>query len=211
VRELGSLYLVSKHRLGAGLLADLVAELVSAGVSVIQLREKESEAADIIRVAEPIAGACREAGVPFIVNDRPDVALAVSADGVHLGQGDLPVDVAGRILNRGSIVGRSTHAPDEVDAESSRPGVDYLAVGPVEATPTKPGRPAAGLALVEHAARRESDGLLSIPWFAIGGIGEHNLERVMSAGARRIVVVRAITEARDPVAAAARLSSMLRS
>jgi thiamine-phosphate pyrophosphorylase len=209
VRELGSLYLVSAHRLGAGLLVDLVPDLVSAGVSLIQLREKEMEAASIIRIAEPIAAACRGAGVPFIVNDRPDVALAVSADGVHLGQGDLPVDVARRIVR--GLVGRSTHAPEEVDAESSRPGVDYLAVGPVEATPTKPGRPAAGLALVEHAARRESEGLLSIPWFAIGGIGEHNLERVIGAGATRIVVVRAITEARDPIAAAARLSTMLRS
>jgi thiamine-phosphate pyrophosphorylase len=194
-----------------GLLVDLVPELVSAGVSVIQLREKAMEAAEVIRVARPLAEACRESHVPFIVNDRPDVALAVSADGVHLGQEDLPVDVARRIVGDASIVGRSTHAREEVDSESVRPGVDYLAVGPVEATPTKPGRPAAGLALVEHAARREEQGSLSIPWFAIGGINEQNLERVMEAGATRIVVVRAITTAPDPVAAAARLAAALSS
>jgi thiamine-phosphate pyrophosphorylase len=210
VKELGSLYLVAGHRLAAGLLADLVSDLVSAGVGVVQLREKEMEAADIIRVAEPVADACRGAGIPFVVNDRPDIALAIGADGVHLGQSDLPVNVARRILGEAVIVGRSTHAPEELDEESSRPGIDYIAVGPVEQTPTKPGRPAAGIGLVEHAARREADGLLRLPWFAIGGISEKNIESVMGAGAKRIVVVRAITEAADPMAAAARLSAALR-
>ncbi len=207
--ELGSLYLVAGHRLPTGPLSELVGELVSAGVGLIQLREKEMEAADLIRVAEPLASACRAAGVPFVLNDRPDVALAVGADGVHLGQNDLPVDVARRVLGETSIVGRSTHAPEEVDVESARPGVDYIAVGPVEETPTKPGRPAAGIGLVEHAAGREAEGLLRLPWYAIGGINEKNIERVVRAGAKRIVVVRAITEAADPVAAAARLAAAL--
>jgi thiamine-phosphate pyrophosphorylase len=209
VKELGSLYFVSGHRLAAGLLADLVADLASAGVGVVQLREKEMEAADVIRVAEPVADACRRVEVPFVVNDRPDIALAVGADGVHLGQTDLPVNVARRILGDAAIVGRSTHAPEEVDEESSRPGIDYIAVGPVERTPTKPGRAAVGIALVEHAARREADGLLKLPWYAIGGIDEANIEDVMAAGAKRIVVVRAIAEADDPIAAAGRLSAVL--
>jgi thiamine-phosphate pyrophosphorylase len=209
VKELGSLYFVSGHRLAAGLLADLVADLASAGVGVVQLREKEMEAADVIRVAEPVADACRRVDVPFVVNDRPDIALAVGADGVHLGQTDLPVNVARRILGDAAIVGRSTHAPEEVDEESSRPGIDYIAVGPVERTPTKPGRAAVGIALVEHAARREADGLLKLPWYAIGGIDEANIEDVMAAGAKRIVVVRAIAEADDPIAAAGRLSAVL--
>jgi thiamine-phosphate pyrophosphorylase len=209
VKELGSLYFVSGHRLAAGLLADLIADLASAGVGVVQLREKEMEAADVIRVAEPVADACRRVEVPFVVNDRPDIALAVGADGVHLGQTDLPVNVARRILGDAAIVGRSTHAPEEVDDESSRPGIDYIAVGPVERTPTKLGRPAAGIALVEHAARREADGLLKLPWYAIGGIDEANIEDVMAAGAKRIVVVRAIAEADDPIAAAGRLSAVL--
>ena len=200
-----SLYLVSGQRLAAGSLVDLVPELVDAGVNIIQLREKELEALDTIRTAEPIAGACRDAGVPFIINDRPDVALAVGADGVHLGQNDLPVEVARRVLGDEPIVGRSTHTIEELDAEATRSGVDYIAVGPVTETPTKPGRPAAGLRLVEHAAARD----IKIPWFAIGGINTENLEQVTAAGARRIVVVRAITEADDPVAAASRLKELL--
>jgi len=196
------LYLVATHRLRAGLLSELVPALVDVGVDLIQLREKEMEAGDVIRVGEPIATACKVAGVPFIVNDRADVALALDADGVHVGQNDLPVSVA-RSFVGDRIVGWSTHAPDEVAAAADQ-DIDYFAVGPVAETPTKPGRPAAGLALIRQAAQ-----VATKPWFAIGGVDEHLLPWVLEAGATRIVVVRAITEAPDPVAAARRLKEHL--
>lgn len=196
------LYLVATHRLAAGLLSDLVPELVDAGVDLIQLREKEMEAADVIRVGAPIATACKEAGIPFIVNDRADVALALDAHGVHVGQNDLPVAAARDVVGR-RIVGWSTHARGEVDA-AAHEDVDYFAVGPVAETPTKPGRPAAGLGLIRYAAE-----VATRPWFAIGGIDEDLLLSVMEAGATRIVVVRAIVEASDPASAARRLREML--
>lgn len=201
--EAARLYLVARARLAAGSLAELVPELAAAGVDMVQLREKEMEAADLLRVGEPVASACREAGVVFVVNDRPDVALALGADGVHLGQNDLPVEVARRVLPE-AIVGRSTHARLEIDRELAARRCDYLAVGPVHATPTKLGRPGVGIELVAYAASRAN-----LPWFAIGGLNESNLAAALDAGARRIVVVRAITEAADPVAVAARLRTKL--
>lgn len=199
------LYLVAPARLEAGGLAELVSELVDAGVDVIQLREKEAEAGDLLTLADPILAACREAGVPFVLNDRPDVALALGADGVHVGQNDLPIEFTRRFFGEG-IVGLSTHAAGEVDRALDRSDlIDYLAVGPCYETPTKPGRPAAGLELVRYAAEQHT----SLPWFAIGGINVSNLDEVTAAGARRIVVVRAITQAADPPAAAAMLSQRL--
>lgn len=197
------LYLVAPARIEAGPLVDLVDELVAAGVDLIQLREKEMEARDLLRIGEPLQEECSSAGIPFILNDRPDVALALGADGVHVGQNDLPVDAVRRIFPTG-IVGLSTHAPHEVDGSLAADGLDYIAVGPVHETPTKPGRPAAGLELVRYAATH-----VDLPWFAIGGLDHSNLEAAMEAGARRAVVVRAVTEASDPVAAAARLKEML--
>ena len=198
------LYLVARARIEAGALADMVSELAAAGVDIVQLREKEMEAKDVLRLAEPLGAACRDAGIPFIVNDRPDIALALGADGVHVGQNDLPIEAVRRILPS-QIVGLSTHAPAEVEAAAVTEGVDYFAVGPVFATPTKLGRPAAGLKLISHAAALGTER----PWFAIGGIEEANLGSVMDAGGRRIVVVRAITEAPDPPKAAARLRARL--
>lgn len=196
------LYLVATHRVATGLLHELVPELVEAGVDLIQLREKEMEAGEVVRVGEPIAAACKAAGVPFVVNDRADVALALDADGVHVGQEDLPAEAARAVVGD-RIVGWSTHAPEEVDAAASR-DVDYFAVGPVTETPTKPGRAAAGIELIRYAAR-----VATKPWFAIGGIDEKLLPSVMEAGATRIVVVRAITEAPDPAVAAQRLKALL--
>lgn len=199
------LYFVAPARIKAGVVADLLPELVQAGVDIIQLREKEMEAGDVVRLGEPLLAACRDAGVPLIVNDRPDVALALGADGVHLGQNDLPAAVARRILGPEVIVGRSTHAEEEVDAEvASDTRLDYIAVGPVRATPTKPGRPGTGLDLVRYAAER-----IPLPWFVTGGVDEETLPEVMEAGGRRVVVVRAIAEAPDPVAVAERLRSLL--
>ncbi|MDQ3940754.1 MAG: thiamine phosphate synthase [Actinomycetota bacterium] len=196
------LYLVASDRVGTRALAEMVPELAAAGVDLLQLRMKDVEAGDLLRAGEPVATACREAGIPFIVNDRPDGAVALEADGVHVGQNDVPVALARRIVGD-AVVGLSTHAPAEVDAALAS-DADYLVAGPVYATPTKPGRPATGLELVRYAARR-----IERPWFAIGGIDATNLEAVLAAGARRIVVVRAITEADDPPAAAARLAELL--
>ena len=196
------LYLVSGPMTKAGPLAELVGDLAHAGVDIVQLRAKEAEAGDLIRDGEPIRDACRTAGLPFIVNDRPDVALALEADGVHLGRNDLSAAVARRILGA-RIVGASTHAPEEID-DALDENPDYIAVGPVYATPTKPGRPPVGVGLLEYAAR-----IATVPWFAIGGIDLATIDEVLGAGARRVVVVRAITEVDDPVAAARELRAKL--
>jgi thiamine-phosphate pyrophosphorylase len=191
------LYLVAPARLSAGDLSDLVPELAAAGIDLIQLREKEAEAGDVMRLADPVLEACREAEVPLLINDRPDIALALGADGVHVGQNDLPIEFTRRFFGDG-IVGLSTHAQGEVDRALARSDlIDYFAVGPCFTTPTKPGRPAAGLELVRYAAEQHT----TLPWFAIGGINESNLDEVIAAGATRVVVVRAITEAADPVSA----------
>jgi thiamine-phosphate pyrophosphorylase len=180
---------------------DLVPDLAAAGVDIIQLREKEMSSDDVVRAAMPLVEACRAAGVVFIVNDKPDVAAQVGADGVHVGQEDTPVPAARRVA--GGIVGLSTHSRQQIiAAEPVSP--DYIAVGPVFETPTKPGRPSVGVDLLTFAAEH-----CPIPWFAIGGIDTTNIEQVVAAGARRIVVVRAITEAVDPAAAAADLKAAL--
>jgi thiamine-phosphate pyrophosphorylase len=202
-----SLYLVAPARLEAGALADLIPELVAAGVDIVQLREKELEAKDILRLAAPVLEACRAAGIPFLLNDRPDLAATLGADGVHVGQDDLPVE-ATRAVVGAALVGLSTHARAQIDAAiAAAPAVapDYLAVGPVFDTPTKPGRPGVGFDLLRYASET-----VTIPWFAIGGIDRATLDDVMDAGATRVVVVRAITEAADPVAAAAALKEQLR-
>jgi thiamine-phosphate pyrophosphorylase len=196
-----SLYLVAPAQLAAGHLAGLVGDLASAGVDIVQLREKDMSPDEIRKVAPSIADACHAAGILFILNDLPDLAAEVGADGVHVGQEDAPVPAARRAA--GGIVGLSTHSRDQiVGAEPLRP--DYIAVGPVYETPTKPGRPAVGLELISFAAR-----LATMPWFAIGGIDAGNIDAVVAAGASRVVVVRAITEAEDPVAAAAGLKAAL--
>jgi thiamine-phosphate pyrophosphorylase len=203
--EASRLYLVARANLTAGPLVELLPELAGAGVDVVQLREKEMDAGPLLRAAQGLALMCRSVGVPFLVNDRPDVALAAKADGVHVGQDDLPVTVARRIAC--GLVGWSTHSVDQIDAVLSwdeRP--DYIAVGPVYDTPTKPGRAPTGVDLLRDAAATVPPDL---PWFAIGGIDETNLPEVVDAGARRIVVVRAIAGAPDPAEAAARLRALL--
>jgi thiamine-phosphate pyrophosphorylase len=201
--ERARLYVVTPARIAAGDVADLVPELGGAGVDILQLREKDAEAGDVIRDAERILAACEQAGVAFVVNDRPDIAVALGC-GVHLGQNDLPIPVARRIVPD-AVLGVSTHREAEIRAAVETPErIDYVVVGPVFETPTKPGRPATGLDLLSYAARR-----IELPWFAIGGIDAGNLPEVLDRGARRVVVVRAVTQANDPVAAAARLRELL--
>lgn len=189
------LYLVAPGELPV----DLLQSVIEAGVDVVQLRMKDAEAAEMLEIGDQFRGECERAGVLFVVNDRPDVALALGADGVHLGQDDLPPSIARDIVGAEMLIGRSTHSPADVDRaceEHEKGQADYIAVGPIYETPTKPGRPAVGLDLIGHAARS-----VRFPWFAIGGVNATNLGGVVEAGARRIVVVRAITEAADPIAA----------
>jgi thiamine-phosphate pyrophosphorylase len=187
------LYVVTDARRARGDLADFLDSILGAGVDVVQLREKEAEAGDLLRWGEVFAAAVRRHDALFTVNDRPDVALALGADGVHVGQNDLPAQWARRVLGDDAIVGVSCHsASDHTRAPAE---ADYLTAGPVWATPTKPGRPGTGLGLVRSAAG------LDRPWFAIGGIDPSNVREVVAAGATRIVVVRAVTEAEDPEAA----------
>jgi thiamine-phosphate pyrophosphorylase len=173
---------------------DVVRAACAGGAGVVQLRRKGDDGLETLRLAERCRAVTTAAGVLFVVNDRLDVAMAADADGVHLGQDDLPLVVARRLWP-GRIVGRSTHTVEQALAAQGD-GADYIGVGPVFATPTKPGRPAVGLSLVHAAAAQ-----VRIPWFAIGGIDFASAAAVIAAGARRVAVVRAVCEARDVEAA----------
>ena len=200
------LYLCTDSRARQGDLEQFLDAVLGAGVDIVQLREKGLEARDELRLLETFAAAAQRHGKLFAVNDRADIALAAAAPVLHLGQDDLPVDVARRIVGEGPIIGRSTHDPVQADAADKEPGVDYFCAGPTWTTPTKPGRSAAGLSLIEHAARTATR-----PWFAIGGIESlDRLDEVLDRGARRVVVVRAITEAEDPGAATRAIVARLR-
>jgi thiamine-phosphate pyrophosphorylase len=178
-------------------LAEFLEAAVRGGVDIVQVREKELADGKLLPRLEEARELTRRLGVPLVVNDRPDLAILCEADFVHLGQDDLPV-VAARSFGVG--VGQSTHAAEEIDAAEA----DYIGVGPVHATPTKEGRPAVGLELVRYAASHARQ-----PWFAIGGIDETNVSRVVAAGATRIAVVRAIGDADDPELAARTLKEAL--
>jgi thiamine-phosphate pyrophosphorylase len=195
------LYLVLEGRPGGRGPEPLLRAALEGGVDMVQLRDKEADDESLLRTAAVFRRLCDEQGALFWVNDRPDIALAARADGVHVGQDDAPVERVREEVGPDVLVGLSTHTPEQVDAAQ---GVDYIAVGPVHATPTKPGRPAAGLELVRHAAAHAR-----VPWFAIGGLDPRTLPAVVAAGARRAVVVRAIPETPDPRAAAAALRAAL--
>jgi thiamine-phosphate pyrophosphorylase len=199
------LYLCTDSRRERGDLAGFLDAALGAGVDIVQLREKGLEAREELALLEVFADACRRHGALLAVNDRADVALAAGADVLHLGQDDLPVPVARRILGDGPLIGRSSHSPDQADTAADEAGTDYFCAGPVWATPTKPGRPGTGLRLVEHVAA----GRPARPWFAIGGITLGNLDAVLAAGATRVVIVRAITDAADPAAATCEFASRL--
>ncbi|MFC9623839.1 thiamine phosphate synthase [Streptomyces sp. NPDC056930] len=200
------LYLCTDARRRQGDLPAFLDAVLSSGVDIVQLRDKGMEAAEELEHLAVFAEACRRHGRLLAVNDRADVAHAIGSDVLHLGQGDLPVPAARAIIGEDVVIGRSTHAESEVDAAVAEPGVDYFCTGPCWPTPTKPGRPAPGLDLVRYAASLDQQR----PWFAIGGIDAGNLDEVLDAGARRVVVVRAITEATDPAAATAELAKRIR-
>jgi thiamine-phosphate pyrophosphorylase len=202
------LYLCTDARPETGDLAEFADAALAGGVDIVQLRAKDPllEARQELRALEVLATACRVHGALLAVNDRADVALAAGADVLHLGQDDLPVEVARRIVGSSVAIGRSTHSAEQAGAAAVEAGVDYFCVGPCWPTPTKPGRQAPGLPLLGRVAAMGTER----PWFAIGGIDAERVDATIEAGARRAVVVRAITEADDPRAAAAFLAERLR-
>jgi thiamine-phosphate pyrophosphorylase len=173
-------------------LPDLLRGAIAGGVDMVQLREKYLGDEELVAVAKAARVLCKTLGALLIVNDRPTVALEAGADGVHVGQDDIPPAEVREIVGPDMLIGLSTHAAAEIDAVD--PGVvDYIGVGPIHETPTKPGRPAVGLELIRFAAVHAS-----VPFFAIGGINAGNLAAVLDAGATRICVLRAIADAIDP-------------
>lgn len=198
------LYLCTDGRRDRGDLGAFLEEVLAGGVDVVQLREKGLEAREEIALSEVVADACRRHGALFATNDRADIARAVGADVLHLGEDDLPLPVARAVVEPGTLLGRSTHSLPSAAVGAA--GYDYFCVGPCWPTPTKPGRPAPGLDLVRAVAATRP----GRPWFAIGGIeAGRRLDAVLAAGASRVVVVRAVTEAPDPRAAAAALRAQL--
>ncbi|HKZ13336.1 MAG TPA: thiamine phosphate synthase [Solirubrobacterales bacterium] len=174
----------------------LLRAALGGGVDIVQLREKQLGRAEIERAASTFRRMADNYSALFIVNDDPDLARIVNADGVHVGQDDASVEEARAALGANAIVGQSTHSEEQIAAAEGR-DIDYFAVGPVWETPTKPGRPAVGLDLVTHAA-----GVAQKPFFAIGGISPLNADQVVAAGAQRMCVVRAIRDAPHPEVAA---------
>jgi thiamine-phosphate pyrophosphorylase len=199
------LYLCTDSRAARGDLAEFAEAALRGGVDVVQLREKGLEARAELAALAVLGRVARRHGALLAVNDRADLALAADADVLHLGQDDLPVPWARRVVGDDVLIGRSTHDADQAAAAATEAGADYFCTGPCWPTPTKPGRPAPGLDLVRSTAATAPPR----PWFAIGGIDHARLDEVLAAGATRVVVVRAITEADDPEAAARALRERL--
>lgn len=195
------LYFVCGRTPGGRPLPEVLAPALRGGVDIFQLRDKQAGDEELLADAAVARELCAAAGALFILNDRPDLALRAGADGVHVGQQDGTVAAARAVVGDELIVGRSTHEPGQLAAAAD---ADYVAVGPVYETPTKPGRPAVGIEYVRHAAAHAQP-----PWFAIGGIDAASVDAVVAAGAPRIVVVRAIADAADPQRAAAELRAAL--
>ena len=196
------LYFVTDVRPG---LEELLAAALAGGVDMVQLRDKSASDDELVRAAAVFRRLCDEHGALFWLNDRPDLVAGCGADGVHIGQDDMDPSTARDVLEPDRLLGLSTHSPDQLDRALTSGGADQLSVGPVWETPTKEGRPAAGLDYVRYAARAAGDR----PWFAIGGIDLGNVREVIASGASRVVVVRAIRDADDPRAAAAALRAAL--
>jgi thiamine-phosphate pyrophosphorylase len=201
--ERARVYLVCDARVGGTgrELEPFLREALAGGVDLVQLRDKQLDDRELLAAAAVFRRVADEHGALFVLNDRPDLVGACGADGVHVGQDDVPVPEARALVGDDRIVGLSTHGVGQIDAVA---GVDYFAVGPIHATPTKPGRAAIGLEPVRHAAATAT-----LPWFAIGGIDAATVGDAVAAGASRIVVVRAVTEAPDPGAAVRGLRAAL--
>ncbi|WP_310484535.1 thiamine phosphate synthase [Chamaesiphon sp. VAR_48_metabat_403] len=176
---------------------------LQGGLTLVQYRDKQANDIDRLAIARQMCQLCHNYGALFILNDRVDLALAVDADGVHLGQQDVSIALARQILGSQRIVGKSTTNPSEM-AQAIKEGADYIGVGPVYETPTKAGKAAAGLEYVQHAAKNAT-----IPWFAIGGIDNTNIDDVLQAGAPAIAIVRAIMNSETPTQAVQSCLAML--
>lgn len=208
------LYLCTDARRESGDLAEFCEEALSGGVDVVQLRDKGSageqrygalSTRDTLEALAVLRRSCLRHGALLAIDDRADIAAVADVDVLHLGQDDLPVDSARKLLGKQILIGLSTHTPAQVEAAAEHADVDYFSVGPCWATPTKPGRPAVGLDLVRVAAKVAGDR----PWFPIGGIDQARLPEVLAAGASRIAVVRAVNAAAGHRQAAAELKGAL--
>ena len=199
------LYLCTDARTIQGDFSDFLDAAFAGGVDIIQLRDKKIDAGHELELLAVLAESATRNGKLWAVNDRADLAAVSGAPVFHVGQDDLPVAAARGLLAPATVIGLSSHTPAEVDAALIAPDLDYFCVGPIWATPTKPGRAAVGLELVRYAAELHT----TRPWFAIGGVDESNIAEVVAAGATRVVVVRAITASDDPTAAAQRLRAFL--
>jgi thiamine-phosphate pyrophosphorylase len=197
------LYLICDASPGGGELPNLVREAVAGGVDIVQLREKLLPDDELLAVAHASSALTRQLGTLLIVNDRPWVAEKAGADGVHVGQDDMPVAQVRELVGPEMLIGLSTHSPQQIDAVDTSL-VDYIGVGPIHETPTKPGRPAVGIELIRYAAAHAS-----VPFFAIGGLNAGNLEQALDAGASRVCMLRAIAAAADPQGAARELRDAL--
>jgi thiamine-phosphate pyrophosphorylase len=197
------LYLVCDAKPDGSELPDLLRAAVAGGVDIVQLREKLLPDDELLAVAHASSALTRQLGTLLIVNDRPWVAEKAGADGVHVGQDDMPVAQVREVVGPEMLVGLSTHSPEQIDAVDANL-VDYIGVGPIHETPTKPGRPAVGLELIRYAAANAT-----VPFFAIGGLDAGNLTEALDAGASRVCVLRAIAAAEDPERAARELRSAL--
>lgn len=184
-------------------LAELAAAAIQGGADVLQLRDKTAPTQELMAQATRLLAVSRPAGVPLIVNDRVDVAAASGADGAHLGQDDLPLEAARRLLGPHALIGQSTHSVDQA-LRAASDGADYVGFGPIFPTPTKPGYPALGPSAIAPATRH-----VTVPIVCIGGVDRVTLPQVLSAGARCVAVVRAVCGADDPAAAARDLKRAL--
>jgi len=197
------LYVVCAASPDGSQLPDLLRGAIAGGVDMVQLREKHLPDDELTAVANATQALCERLGALLIVNDRPSVALEAGADGIHIGQDDMPVADVREIVGPELLIGLSTHSPGEIEAVDPAL-VDYIGVGPINETPTKPGRPAVGLDLVRYAATHSR-----VPFYAIGGIDPANLADVLDAGATRVCVLRAIADAENPEVAARALRDRL--
>lgn len=177
-------------------LPQFVDACIRGGVDIVQFRDKDADARTVLKRGALVRDVCRSHGVPFILNDRPDLALELAADGVHVGQDDCPPATARRILGPDAIIGLSTHSQDDMHAAEREP-IDYISVGPINPTPTKPGRPGVGLGYLRYAVDNAP-----VPYYVTGGVNPHSIADLLSSGATRFVAVRWLTEAESPLEAA---------